>query len=73
MSSPQLGTVLCQNLWDLLVPTRPFLSDHPALKFRLGDAKMLMGGRIPPRQPYNLRTGYNCTAASPINVSTQNT
>ena len=37
-SSPQFGTIFGRNLWDLLVLTGPFSSDHPALNSRSGDA-----------------------------------
>ena len=36
---PQFGTIFGRNWWDLFMVTGPFLSDHPALKPRLGDAK----------------------------------
>ena len=42
-SSPQFGTMFGRNLWDLVVLTDPFSSDHPALKSRWGDAKSLIG------------------------------
>ena len=43
-SSPQFRTIFGRILRNLFVLTGPFLSDHPALKSRWGDASP----RVPP-------------------------
>ena len=60
-SSPQFGTKLGRNLWDLFEMAGPFSSNQPALKSRWGtlnlDGGMLTldGGTHPPASPLQFK------------------